>query len=134
MKFVAILLILICFCSFVCCGRDEENNGKTNVTDLPTQNEIFTEKNVVDTTENTTQQMEVLTAENTTVKNNNAETTNYKSGDNNVVFEVFEEQKNESNIKSDTTKADSTQETTKQGIQKITEPATDLEGWVTKWY
>ncbi len=134
------LVVLLLFFSFLflasCNKKSIENQISTNKEETKQEaaitNEKQTEKTNAKTTEKeipSTQKTEIIT----TITNN--------SGDNKIVFDVWQETEKISinptnkpetseNIIIDNTKS----EPASQSVSQVTVPATDSDGWVTKWY
>lgn len=127
-----VVLVLLSFLILACCNKKSVENKN-----LTTQEGT---KQVTVTTEKQTEQAIYITIEKETssTKENTVITTIINNGgDNEIIFDVTEEKEN-INVSSITTIPVTTDyitgEHTSQQNQTITEPATDFEGWVVKWY
>ena len=133
-KVLAVLLLVVSFLLLACCNKKSVEKEKTT--------EEETNKRITTTIEkdeeaicNTTEKETIPTKETTviTIVANNG-------GDNQIAFD-FSEEKESLNIYSTTSATDETARNhqtinkfTTQQPQTATQPATDSNGWVTKWY
>ena len=135
-KFFCVLLFVFSFLFLACCDKKNIEKQKSTTDEekiqlITTTKEKHTEKTIHKTTEKeitVTKEGAVITilADN--------------SGDNDISFNESEENEsaNTSYITSATDEPaknkHTTKESTSQQHQIVTVPATDFEGWVTKWY
>lgn len=132
---VVILIVSVLF--LACCNRNNiyapENTTKEEIKQpVTTIKEEYTEKTVDKIPREEITSIKEKVEISITVMNN--------SGDNQIIFD-FSEERESLNIDSTTMVSEefaqnqtTTKETVTQQIQAVTEPATDSEGWVIKWY
>lgn len=123
-----VVLSVLLFLFLACCNKKSIETQKSTTKEetkqqAATTNEKQTEKSNTKTTEKetpSTQKTEIIT----TITNN--------GGDNEIVFDVPSENISTTNVP--TTIDYIINEPISQQMQTVTEPATDTDGWVTKWY
>lgn len=131
-KFFCVLLFVFSFLFLACCNKKSVENKNSTTQQVTKQAEEITEK--VSEKNNT----ELTEKEELKIKDNDVITTIINnSKDNEIPFDAIAE--NDSISMDLTTTIPVTticiqNEITSQAIQIITEPATDTDGWVTKWY
>ena len=136
LKIFCSLILIVSVLFLACCNRkninDQRNTTKEEIKQpITTIKEKHTEKTVDKITEKEITSIKEKVEISTTVINN--------GGDNQIVLDFFEDES--LNINSTTIVTEefaqnqtTTKENATQQIQAVTEPATDSEGWVTKWY
>lgn len=130
-KIFCVVLLLASFLFTACCNKNGDEN-KSSTTQQETK-EVFITKETQAEKTNTygTEKISISTSKteiNTTVTN--------KSGDNEIYFDVAEDDINLISQATITalTSDNVSSEITSQKNQITPEPATDSDGWVTEWY
>lgn len=131
-KIYGILLLVVSVLFLACCNKKSVENKNSVTQQVTKQVNAITEKKTEKNNTELTEKGNLKTQDNdviTTIINNRQ--------DNEIAYDVTAE--NDSvNVRLTTSIPETTDymqnETTSQLIQIITEPATDSDGWVTKWY
>lgn len=139
-KIYMVVLLSVSFLFLACCDKQNNEPQKSTTKKETKQQTAETSENKIEKTNTesiekeitSTQKIEVIT------------TITHNGGDNEIIFDASEETES-INISSTKSSAISTTEASEkyeyttnapasQKPQKVTEPATDSDGWVTKWY